>query len=280
MLGIIGTTWQAVRATTAEKQSRQEQERTLAQKQRADDEAAMAKAVNDFLLEDLLQPAVHGAFALGPRIPPDPNIRIADLLNRAADQVGARFKDQPKVEAAIREVIASSYSALNQIDKSLPNSARIAELRASYLGPNHPETLMSRMVLAGQYHAAGRTQDAVDILNAIRDVYPPSRRPNGPDELATLRGLAHAYCGMGQPAEALSIFDRLRDLYAATDGPDAPQTLQVLIFMARAHRVANRPADADRLLEQVAAAVTRLEQQDHPDVDQALEALAQRLPRH
>ena len=54
---VAGTTvsvWQAVRATEAEYQTAQERDKVIEEKQRADEENANAKAVNDFLLKDLL----------------------------------------------------------------------------------------------------------------------------------------------------------------------------------------------------------------------------------
>jgi hypothetical protein len=46
--GTVASAWQAARAT-------QERNRALAEKQRADTESAAAKAVNDFLKNDLLR---------------------------------------------------------------------------------------------------------------------------------------------------------------------------------------------------------------------------------
>jgi serine/threonine protein kinase/predicted Zn-dependent protease len=264
--GIVGTSRQAYRAMAAENEARDEQLRTLAEKKRADDEAAIAKAVNDFLLEDLLQPAAEGAFALGPKTPPNPSIKVSDLLDRAADQVGARFRDNPKVEAAIREVIGNAYASLGKNESSVIHATKVAELKTSYLGPNRSGTLSSRMTLAERLQTAGRTEDATNTLNAIRDAYAANESITGEEELINLSRLAEIYRSIGQPAEAITLYKRLHEARSAEGGPDAPKTLEVRLELASAYFEAGEKADAISQVKQVRSAATKLQQQGHPNV--------------
>src|SRR5205823_10327120 len=64
LLGMVVSTWQAVqasqerdRAIRAEADTRIERDNALAEKQRANQEAAIARAVNDFIQDDLLAEA-------------------------------------------------------------------------------------------------------------------------------------------------------------------------------------------------------------------------------
>jgi tetratricopeptide (TPR) repeat protein len=250
----------------AENEAREEQQRTLAEKKRADDEAAVAKAVNDFLLEDLLQPAAEGAFALGPKTPPNPGIKVSDLLDRAADQVGARFSDRPKVETAIREVIGNAYASLGKYDQSIPHAARVVELNESDLGPTHPDTLSSRMSLAELHHTAGRTEDASKILNSVREAFVATELAPTEDRMDSLIRLATIYRTIGQPNAAIDLYKQVRDSRTSVDGQNQPKTIAVQLDLASAFFEAGEQAEAISQVKQVRSAAAKLEQQGHPDV--------------
>src|SRR5262245_30233127 len=70
--GTVASTLQALRATRAEHSAERERDRAVSEKQRADEQAAVAKAVNDFLQNDLLAQASADKQA-GPRRRPDPD---------------------------------------------------------------------------------------------------------------------------------------------------------------------------------------------------------------
>jgi len=67
------------------------------QRNRADQEAAVARAVNDFLQNDLLAQA-SAANQSGPRANPDPHMEVRTALDRAAAQIAGKFDQQPEVE--------------------------------------------------------------------------------------------------------------------------------------------------------------------------------------
>src|SRR5262249_17830086 len=120
VLGTLGTSIGLARALKAERtanlaaeaetQQRQEAEtqrnHPVAEKDRADGEAAIARAVNDFLRNDLLAEAA-----------PDKNARnkkvtVEEVLRRAAARVADKFDQQPRIEAAIRQTIGDAYLKL------------------------------------------------------------------------------------------------------------------------------------------------------------------------
>src|SRR5581483_4814560 len=123
------------RAVVAEKQA-------VAEKQRANEEAATAKAVNDFLQNDLLAEAA-----------PDKNARnkkvtVEEVLGRAGARIAGKFEKQPLIEAAIRLTIGNTYNALGDYPVAQPHLERALELRRRVLGEEHPDTLSSMSILA------------------------------------------------------------------------------------------------------------------------------------
>lgn len=72
---------------------------------KAIEEAAIAKAVSEFLQQDLL--GLAGAEAqLAAEMEPDPHLKLATLLDRALIKVEERFSNQPAVRAAVQSTLA------------------------------------------------------------------------------------------------------------------------------------------------------------------------------
>jgi hypothetical protein len=119
--GIVGTTWQAIRATNALSSATTEAERANRESQRAANEAqratmaaqqgrteaAIARAVNDFLNYDLLAQAT-------PFNDADREVKLRTVVERAAAKIDGRFRDQPLVEAAIRQTLGNVYNSLGK----------------------------------------------------------------------------------------------------------------------------------------------------------------------
>jgi len=253
------------RAVRAEADARTQRDVAIASRARADDEAATAKAINDFLLDDLLRPSTQGAFALGPQAPPDPNVTVRALLERAERRVGGRFGDRPLIEAAVREVLAQSYLALERPrwEPAIANQARSVELKAAHLGPAHPKTLEARLYLAGWYEQAGRESGpmrarAAQALDQSRDALASAPDPLPADALPQLRHLADAYLRAGRAREAIPLGRRyLGDSRIAAAGPGHPDTLNASLALSRACWAAGQVDEADRLVDAVRDEVGR-----------------------
>ena len=84
---------------------------SIRQSIRANREAAVAQAVNDFLQNDLLAQA-SAANQSGPSAKPDPDLKVRTALDRAAARIAGKFDRQPEVEAAIRDTIGQTYMDL------------------------------------------------------------------------------------------------------------------------------------------------------------------------
>jgi hypothetical protein len=72
------------RAVDAEKHAMEDRNRAVAEQRRADTESATAKAVNDFLQNDLLAPASSNNHQAAPAAKPGPGLKVRTALDRAA----------------------------------------------------------------------------------------------------------------------------------------------------------------------------------------------------
>src|SRR5215469_16698831 len=126
---------------------------------RADREAAVAQAVNDFLQNDLLAQA-NVRNQAGPTTKPDADLKVHTALDRAAARITGRFDRQPELEAAIRYTIGDTYLGLGLYQDARTHFERALELRRRVLGAQNPGTLntVSRLgeaaLLQGKYSEA------------------------------------------------------------------------------------------------------------------------------
>ena len=263
--GIVASTWQAVRASTAERnavaaerqvvqerdeatrernraleaerqaqvdrnraldaqgQAQQERNQAVAAKRRADTEAAIAKAVSAFLQNDLLAQATASEQSR-PDTRPDPDLKVRTALDRAAARIGGKFRQQPQVEASIRQTIGTAYQELGLYPQARPHLERAFELRKNALGENDPLTTEVLGNLAG--------------LSAVEGKYKPAEALY----LKTLLGLRRAH------------------------GEEHPDVLKAMSHLAGVYQSEGRYGDAETLILRALSTQRRVLGTDHPDV--------------
>ena len=118
---------------------------------RADQHAAEAQAVVDFLINQMLSAAYPGNTQGRP-------ITVDEVLACAGRAIEGRFVDQPLVEASIRHQIAQAYFILGIGTPAVQHAQRARELRARHLGLEHVLTIDSTLLAAASLHTAGATE--------------------------------------------------------------------------------------------------------------------------
>ena len=153
------------RALAAEAQSQQERNQAVAQKQRADNEAAIATAVSEFLRRDLLAQASTRSQSR-PDTTPDPDLKVRTALDRAAMRIGTTFAGKPLVEASIRQTIGIAYQDLALYPEARQQLERALELRRKALGEDDPATLEVLNDVARSYDLEGKYPEAERLYHA------------------------------------------------------------------------------------------------------------------
>jgi serine/threonine protein kinase/tetratricopeptide (TPR) repeat protein len=278
----LAVTQQAQAQTQAAlEQSEQARQRALSAEKTARSEADKARAVNDFLTQDLLTQAEPKNTAA------EDHVSLLEVLDRAAAKVGDRFAGQPEVEDALRRTIARTYHGLGSWEKAerqwraVLEAARrrlggenpqallaagelahilrhrgqtdaevfkllrsAAEGLARALGPDHPDTLNSRVNLGNAYLEAGRTSEAIALYETTLKQYESNLGPDHADTLGTRSNLAIAYYYAGRTAEAIAMHEVILKRHESKLGPDHPETLQSRNNLAIAYWTAGRTAEA------------------------------------
>lgn len=152
LVGIALTTWQAVRATRAER----EQARL---RKSAETEVARSKQVSLFLQSTLA--------ALDPNIAAGRDTTLLRvILDSAGKRVGAELKDQPDVEADLRTTIGDAYVSIGEPEKGEQMHREALRLRQMLHGPEHLEVSLSLQRLGFALANRGRHVEAEASMRA------------------------------------------------------------------------------------------------------------------
>ena len=225
----VVSSWQAIRATRAKAtavaaeqrasrerdQAQFEKKRAEEEKNRADEQAAIAKAINNFLNDDVLgqadmsnqvDPSITGAPV---ESVPDPDLTVHEALNRAIVRIPAKFKDQPLVEAAIRTTIATldgPYEA-----KATPQLEQALRLRRQFAAAGDPDTLRTMCALAEAYYIQNHIPQALTLLE---EAVSSARKFHGEGDEITFeagQSLLYIYADQNRLDEAESLLTKMLD---------------------------------------------------------------------
>jgi serine/threonine-protein kinase len=152
----------AVFAVTATLQSRA----VVRQRDRAEEEAAKARAVNQFMSDTLSAANPWGAGY---------DVSVVEALDQATGKIPSSFSGQPLVEAEIRHTIGNAFNNLGQYDRAKPLLEAAAGTRTRLLGSDDPETIETLAALAQLAWRDSRFDEAIgrghELLDLRRQVF-------------------------------------------------------------------------------------------------------------
>ena len=243
-----------------------------AEQQRADTQAATAKAVTEFLENDLLAQASPNT--AGPAAAPNPDLKVRTALDGAAARIGSRFEKQPIVEASIRETIGQTYLDLGLYAEAQRHFERGLELSRHALGEKHPGTLEALSNLANLYSEQGKYQQA-EALYAT--ALPIQRQLFGEEHRTTLimmNNLGLIYRREGKYAQAEPLYTKVLAIRQRLLGPQHPETLMIMNNLAALYSSENKLAQAEPLHEKVVQLKTVVFGPEHPSTLVSMNSLA------
>jgi len=252
------------RAVVAEKQAEQERNVAFAEKRRADFESASAKAVNDFLQNDLLAQASANKQA-GPSSKPDPDLKVRTALDRAAERIEGKFQEQPEVEADIRQTIGQTYRDLGLYPQAEKQFQIALDLRRRILGNENAKTIETMVSLGSVATSQGRYADAEALE---RPAFDTSRRTLGVrhrDTLLAATALAFLYAREDKYDQAEAIGKQAVAMSRNVFGPEDPRTLTAMNNLSVAYKMDGKFAEAEALGSETLEVRRRVLGAEHPD---------------
>jgi serine/threonine protein kinase/tetratricopeptide (TPR) repeat protein len=262
VLGAVASVWQAIRATAAQHLAQANEQQAVAEKGRADEEAAIARAVNDFLQNDLLgQADISNQEQSGAR---NRAITVRELLDRAARAIDTKFQGQQRTEAAIRLTLGKAYQALGEYPEAQKHLERSRTLRQRLLGGDHPDTLQSLNSLGSLHLARGQYDAAEPIIQQTLEARRAQLGPDHPDTLDSMDNLGVLLIYRGRFDQAESLYQEIVELRRLRLGPDDPGLLESMNNLAVVYLYRGRFREAEPLLKQVRQGFRDRLGLDHP----------------
>ncbi len=214
---VIASTFFAIRA------QRQKVE-AQAERKRADEQAAIAAAVNGFLNDAVLGQANAANQSLSGHAP-QRDLTLREAVDRASAQVDALFKNQPMVEAKIHHTLGDTYDGLGESAKAEKHYKRALELAKEHTGVDSLPTLTIEYVLAGMYMNLRRDSEAEALYQHLLQAgksYPEVRRQD------VLFQLGQVYFLKGRLADSERLLLECAEIERKLDGQPNDLTMVVL----------------------------------------------------
>jgi serine/threonine protein kinase len=241
--GALGTTWQAVRATRAQKHA-------AAAAVEAQRQQAIAAAVNEFLNElltaaDLEKPA-------GER-----DETIGQFLVRAEARIqSGSLRERPEVEADVRATLGRINKQLGRFEQAAAHLRRCLELRHELYGGAHPGVARAMAELGDILVGYSRFEEAEPHLRAALGIWQRVKGGRSLEAASAAGDLAQVLAARGDVDGATALNEEAVDILREL-GPEQ-DTLRATLLnnQANVHRDHRNPAAAEPLYRE-ALALTR-----------------------
>jgi eukaryotic-like serine/threonine-protein kinase len=309
LAGVFASTWEAVRATKAERQQRLLRTKAEAAERASRTEAMKSRQVAKFLT-DMLQ-GVGPSVALGR----DTKL-LHEILDKTAERVDKELKDQPEVEGELLDTVGNVYRELGDYTKAERMVRKALALRTTLFGRNDRRVADSLNDLGAVVEAQGKPAEAEELFRqalAIRREKLGNGSPGVADSLnnigialfdqgrfaeaekmqrqalglreklfgdenadvaVSLHSLGNVLLMEGKNAEAEAIFRRVLAMREKLLGKVHPLVATTLGNLGTALWYQNKFSEAERVYRQTLAMQRQLMGDEHPDVATSLHNLA------
>jgi serine/threonine protein kinase/tetratricopeptide (TPR) repeat protein len=251
------STWQAIRATRAERAARQERDRAV-------EAESEAKAVIDFLRNDLLaQASSLEQSRMWPGASPDPDVKVRTLLDRAAERVGAKLSRQPLVEAIIRETIGTTYLFLGRFGPAEQHLERALNLHRHEQGEAAPETMTAMSGLQWLYLLQGKMNEAVTLGTKTLELCRKAQGEEHSDTLEAMIALGYTYTVHGDYREAEPLLTKGLEVSRRAHGENEEVTLGAMERLSDLYLCRGELAETEWLLTRSLEAIRKGRGEEH-----------------
>jgi serine/threonine protein kinase/tetratricopeptide (TPR) repeat protein len=261
--GIVGTTWEMVRADRAAQEAAERAEgeriakeheveqRSLAEtrRQQAETRAAETEASLSFVESRVFAAArpegQEGGLGRA--------VTLRKALEASLPYLAKSFPNQPLIEARVRQSLGGSFWYLGEPKAAAEQFDAARKLYAEHLGRDHVATLRNMTNLANCYADLGSHGEAVKLREETLGLVKAKLGLDHPGTLTCMNNLASSYAALGRDVEALKLREETLALRKAKLGPDHPETLLTMSALANSYTALGRHADALKLRQETLA---------------------------
>ncbi len=208
VFGLIGTSIGLFRSMRLRREA--EAERRIARR-----EAEIARAMNQFLQEMLasVQSAEQGH-----------DVKVVDVLERAAERLGETFRDRPEIEGPLRLTLGKSYRGLAQYERAAAEFELALELCTRGLGPGHDDSLSALGWMGIVLCETGRHAEAEPLQTRLIELRRRYQGENHPETLMSTGQMSMILRATGRKDAAVQNQRAVVASLEQSKGPDAFDT--------------------------------------------------------
>ena len=244
-------TWQAVRATRAERAALRE--------------ADTAQQVSDFVvgLFELSDPAVARGEAVTAR----------EILDQGRRRIDDELADRPLVRARMMGVIGEIYRKLGLYEEAAPLLESTLEVRRQRLGEDDVEVARAMQALGDLRADAGDDAAAEPLLVRAGELYAATLGAGSPEWAAAASDLSDVVRRLDRVDQAVELQQRALEVRQAALGPRHPEVADSLAALATLHYHQGDFATAEGFYRRALEIREEALGPDHPQVAQNLSRL-------
>ena len=258
------------RAVAAEKAQARLRQQAEAARKTAETEANKSRQVAQFL-KDMLN-GVGPSVALG-----RDTTLLREILDKTAGRLATDLKDQPEVEAELRQVIGSVQRALGEYGKAEAMLRESLAIRRKLFGNEHLSVADSLFALGGFFDERGRFPEA-DA--AIRECLTIRTKLLGPEDAGVadaIYGVASTLINRGDFAQAEPLELQTLAMRRKLLGNESPKVADALDALAWCMLMRGDFAGAEAQIREAVAVYRKVYGDEHPKVAGALTFLGSAL---
>ncbi len=187
------------------------------------------------------------------------------ILKPAVAAIDEQFKDQPGVNAALRQTLADLYRRLGRYEEARQLGDQALVTRRRVLGDDHPDTLVSIAEMGVILDRQGKPDEAEPYY---REALERRRRVLGAEHrqtLTSMNNLALALQSLGRLEEAEPYYREALDARRRVLGPHDEDTLVSVSNLGFLLEAQGRVAEAEPYYRESLEQSRRVLGDDHPD---------------
>jgi len=205
------------------------------------------------------------------------SITAREMLDKASQQIQFGLAKAPKDQAYLMYVMGDVYNGLGLTPQGKLLVSQAMELQQKTMGPNDPDILASKSLMAVILLEEGRFTEAEKLQRDALDTRLRLLGPEHPDVARSMSRLASVLTWEGRNAEAEKIQREALRIDRRALGPEAEDTLHVtdsLVVILWMQGDPKRYAEAEALQRETLPVVQRVLGPMHPETLVAMNNLA------
>jgi serine/threonine protein kinase/tetratricopeptide (TPR) repeat protein len=245
--GIVGTAWQARRATA--------QARIAAeQRDRARIEAAKAERINAFL-QSIFASADPSWYSSG--FGQRGEVKVVDVLEQAGRRIDTELKDEPEIRAELHHTIGTTFQSLGQFEQANTHFREALDTYRALFGERHPKVAEALYYLAASTVGSGDVAGSLAFFRQSLEMF-RAVDPNNANVPYLLADFAYVLNAAGETVAAEQAAREGLELARQKYGDEHMGTASLLIVLGTIYETRGDLSQAETFYQTVIATLNRM----------------------